>query len=175
MNVSRVENYDFQIVNIENHSLTTLTWQGMKLYVLVGIIVFNALVGIFGEATIIFYIKKYSPEGRPINKLILVDQVSTKKWSLLNRGGGRSGSAGTYICTCQNLPMFIIAHNFWWIFILWRGLLSQKTNKRHERFVLFLGGGLHNLYPWKFSATALSWGNPFYAPVDCQLHGQKNK
>ena len=79
MNVSRVENYDFQIVNIENHSLTTLTWQGMKLYVLVGIIVFNALVGILGEATIIFYIKKYSPEGRPINKLILVDQVSTKK------------------------------------------------------------------------------------------------
>ena len=79
MNVSRVENYDFQIVNIENHSLTTLTWQGMKLYVLIGIIVFNALVGIFGEATIIFYIKKYSPEGRPINKLILVDQVSTRK------------------------------------------------------------------------------------------------
>ena len=88
MNVSRVENYDFQIVNIENHSLTNLTWQGMKLYVLIGIIVFNALVGIFGEATIIFYIKKYSPEGRPINKLILVDQVSTRKCSFFDKGEG---------------------------------------------------------------------------------------
>ena len=96
MNVSRVENNDFQIVNIENHSLTTLTWQGMKLNILIGIIIVNALVGIFGEATIIFYIKKYSPEGRPINKLILVDQVSTRKCSLFDWGGGRSGSAGTF-------------------------------------------------------------------------------
>ena len=47
----------------------------MKLNILISLIVANALVGIFGEAMIIFYIKKYSPEGRPINKLILVDQV----------------------------------------------------------------------------------------------------
>ena len=65
----------FQIIDIENHSLSIFGMQGLQFGFLFTFYVIFSLMVITGEAMIVFYIKKYSPEERSIKRMILVDQV----------------------------------------------------------------------------------------------------
>ena len=75
MNTSESENQMFQIIDIENHSLSIFGMQGLQFGFLFTFYVIFSLMVITGEAMIVFYIKKYSPKERSINRMILVDQV----------------------------------------------------------------------------------------------------
>ena len=75
MNISELENLDFQIIDVENFSLSIFKIQGVQFGILMSFYVIFALITITGEAMIIYYIQKYSPKEQSINKMILVDQV----------------------------------------------------------------------------------------------------
>ena len=77
MNTSESENLMFQIINIENHSLSIFRMHGLHLVFLITFYVICSLMVITGEAMIVFYIKKYSPKDQSINRMIFVDQVCT--------------------------------------------------------------------------------------------------
>ena len=77
MNTSESKNQMFQIIDIENHSLSIFGMQGLQFGFLFTFYVIFSLMVITGEAMIVFYIKKYSPKEHSINKMILVDQVCT--------------------------------------------------------------------------------------------------
>ena len=77
MNTSESENQMFQIIDIENHSLSIFGMQGLQFGFLFTFYVIFSLMVITGEAMIVFYIKTYRPKERSINKMILVDQVRT--------------------------------------------------------------------------------------------------
>ena len=75
MNTSESKNQMFQIIDIENHSLSIFGMQGLQFGFLFTFYVIFSLMVITGEAMIVFYIKIYSPKERSINRMILVDQV----------------------------------------------------------------------------------------------------
>ena len=75
MNTSESTNQMYQIIDIENHSLSIFGMQGLQFGFLIIFYVIFSLMVITGEAMIVFYIKKYSPKERSINRMILVDQV----------------------------------------------------------------------------------------------------
>ena len=75
MNTSESTNQMYQIIDIENHSLSRYGMQGLQFGCLITFYVIFSLMVITGEAMIVFYIKKYSPKEQSINKMILVDQV----------------------------------------------------------------------------------------------------
>ena len=77
MNTSESENLMFQIINIENHSLSIFRMHGLHLVFLITFYVICSLMVITGETMIVFYIKKYSPKDQSINRMIFVDQVCT--------------------------------------------------------------------------------------------------
>ena len=77
MNTLESKNQMFQIIDIENHSLSIFEMQGLQFGFLITFYVISSLMVITGEAMIVFYIKKYSPKEHSINKMILVDQVRT--------------------------------------------------------------------------------------------------
>ena len=76
MNISGAESLEFQINQLEDHSLSILKLHGLKLYISSTFMVISTLIAITGEAIIIYYIQKYSPKEHSINKMISVDQVS---------------------------------------------------------------------------------------------------
>ena len=75
MNTLESKNQMFQIIDIENHSLSIFEMQGLQFGFLITFYVIFSLMVITGEAMIVFYIKTYSPKERSINRMILVDQV----------------------------------------------------------------------------------------------------
>ena len=75
MNTSESRNQMFEIIDIENHSLSIFGVQGLQFGFLFTFYVIFSLMVITGEAMIAFYIKNYSPKERSINRMILVDQV----------------------------------------------------------------------------------------------------
>ena len=75
MNTSESRNQMFEIIDIENHSLSIFGMQGLQFSFLITFYVIFSLIVITGEAMIVFYIKNYSPKERSINRMILVDQV----------------------------------------------------------------------------------------------------
>ena len=77
MNTSESKNLMFQIISIENHSLSIFGMQGLHFGFLITFYVICSLMVITGETMIVFYIKKYSPKDQSINRMIFVDQVCT--------------------------------------------------------------------------------------------------
>ena len=77
MNTLESTNQMYQIIDIENHSLSVFGMQGLQFGFLLTFYVIFWLMVIAGEAMIVFYIKKYSPKEQSINKMIFVDQVCT--------------------------------------------------------------------------------------------------
>ena len=77
MNTSESKNQMFQIIDIENHSLSIFGMHGFYFGFLITFYVICSLMAITGEAMIVYYIKKYSPKEQSINRMIFVDQVCT--------------------------------------------------------------------------------------------------
>ena len=77
MNTSESKNQMFQIIDIENHSLSIFGMHGLHFGFLITFYVICSLMAITGEAMIVYYIKKYSPKEQSINRMIFVDQVCT--------------------------------------------------------------------------------------------------
>ena len=75
MNTSESKNQMFQIIDIENHSLSIFEINGLHFGFLITFYVTCSLIVITGEAMIVYYIKKYSPKEQSINRMILVDKV----------------------------------------------------------------------------------------------------
>ena len=68
-------NQSFEIIHIEDHSLTFFRWEEWISKLLTFFLAICALVSIIGTTMIIFYIAKHAPKERPINRMILIDQV----------------------------------------------------------------------------------------------------
>ena len=72
---SSVDNLHFEMTDLEDQSLSIFSWQGWSLWVFKCFLAFCGLICIIGRFLIIHYIQKYAPKQRPINRMILVDQV----------------------------------------------------------------------------------------------------
>ena len=70
-----LDNQIFNVINVEDQSVTVFNWEWWKICLLLGLYLISASVGLCGQVMIITYIIKYAPKGRPINEMILVDQV----------------------------------------------------------------------------------------------------
>ena len=66
----------FKIINVEDHSIQNLQWDWWLLFLFITYYIICAAIAIGGQSMIIFYIAKYAPKERPINKMILLDQVN---------------------------------------------------------------------------------------------------
>ena len=64
-----------QIIAIEDNSLLIFSWQGWSVGVFKCFLGICGLTCIIGRSLIINFILKYAPKQRPINTMILVDQV----------------------------------------------------------------------------------------------------
>ena len=71
----------FNVINVEDQTVAIFNWEWWKICILLGLYLINASVALCGQVMIIIYIVNYAPKGRPINEMILVDQV---KMSNLN-------------------------------------------------------------------------------------------
>ena len=71
-----VDHHDYEFTNVEDHTLPYFKWEWWQLYLFIAYYIICAVIAIVGQTMIIFYIARYAPKNRPINKMILVDQVS---------------------------------------------------------------------------------------------------
>ena len=69
----------FNVINVEDQSVAIFNWEWWKICILLGLYLICVSVTLCGVVMIIIYIVKYAPKGRPINEMILVDQVKNFK------------------------------------------------------------------------------------------------
>ena len=69
---------ELQIYNIEDHASTIFKLQYWQFVCLICYYSVCAIIAIFGEALIIFYIARHAPKNRPLNRMILIDQVNIR-------------------------------------------------------------------------------------------------
>ena len=67
---------EYQIIEIEDHSIGIFRWQEWKFNLFIFFIVLCAVITIGGQAVIVYYIGRKAPKKRPINTMIIFDQVS---------------------------------------------------------------------------------------------------
>ena len=65
--------------DLEDHTLSYFKWEWWQLYLFIVYYIICAVIAILGQIMIVFYIAKHAPKNRPINKMILVDQVSYQR------------------------------------------------------------------------------------------------
>ena len=65
----------FDVLSIQNQKIGTFELEWWKLILLFFFYAIAAGITIFGQVMIILYIKKFAPKERPINRMILIDQV----------------------------------------------------------------------------------------------------
>ena len=65
----------FNVIIVEDQTVAIFNWEWWKICILLGLYLIIASVALCGQVMIIIYIVKYAPKGRPINEMILVDQV----------------------------------------------------------------------------------------------------
>ena len=70
-----VTNDTFEIANVTDHRVPVYRMQLWKLSALIAFFVIFSILGKIGQLMIIWYLKGYAPKNRPINRMILVDQV----------------------------------------------------------------------------------------------------
>ena len=75
MNSSVFDELDNQIIEIHDHSLSLLNWPGWQLSLYLLFLAICSVIAIGGRTMIIYYLLRHAPKERPINKMILVDQV----------------------------------------------------------------------------------------------------
>lgn len=73
-----VEKEEFQIINLENHTIQIFQWPEWKSNLIVICSTMSVLISLCGKGMIVYYIKTYAPKGRPINEMFLIDQVYHK-------------------------------------------------------------------------------------------------
>jgi hypothetical protein len=66
---------EFQISIIEDHAVPIFKLQCWQLVLLSCYYSICASIAIVGEALVIFYILQHAPKERPLNRMILLDQV----------------------------------------------------------------------------------------------------
>ena len=64
--------------NLVNESIQLVKWTGVKSVVLVIFTIFIGLLGMISKGLIINYVLRFAPKNRPINTLMLFEQVSKK-------------------------------------------------------------------------------------------------
>ena len=65
----------YQIIETEDHNLSIYKLEKWQSNILVSFLCVCLVIDIVGKGMIIFYIGNYAPKERPINRMILVDQV----------------------------------------------------------------------------------------------------
>ena len=72
-----IDNQTYQdiIANVESTEIAIFKWEWWKICLLLGFYTISATISICGQAMIIIYIARYAPKQRPINRMILIDQV----------------------------------------------------------------------------------------------------
>ena len=71
-----INNSNIQIDSLEDHSLTIFRCQSWPYGFLIGFLTVSTMVTIVGKMMIIYYMTNYAPKRRPINWIILFDQVN---------------------------------------------------------------------------------------------------
>ena len=69
------------VINIQNQKIDTFEWDQWKLILLFFFYAIGAGIMICGQVMIIVYIRKFAPKERQINRMILIDQISTYRHS----------------------------------------------------------------------------------------------
>ena len=72
---------EYEIIDITDHSLIIFRLESWQSGLLIISLASCGLVSIGGTLMIINYIKRFAPKDRPINTMVLVDQVSTMEIS----------------------------------------------------------------------------------------------
>ena len=72
---------EYEIIDITDHSLIIYRLESWQSGLLIISLASCGLVSIGGTLMIINYIKRFAPKDRPINTMVLVDQVSTMEIS----------------------------------------------------------------------------------------------
>ena len=67
----------FDVISIQNQKVGIFEWDWWKLILLFIFYAIGAGIMTCGQVMIIVYIKKFAPKVRPINRMILIDQVQT--------------------------------------------------------------------------------------------------
>ena len=70
-----VGNQSYHLDKMEDQSLSTFKWNNWDLTFSAFILIIAGIISIGGQALIIHYIKDHTKKERPIDRLILVDQV----------------------------------------------------------------------------------------------------
>ena len=70
-----LESEEFQISDIKDHSIPIFKLQYWQLVLFICYYSVCAIITIVGEALVIFYIARHAPKNRPLNRMILIDQV----------------------------------------------------------------------------------------------------
>ena len=70
-----LESEEFQISDIKDHSIPIFKLQYWQLFLFICYYSVCAIITIVGEALVIFYIARHAPKKRPLNRMILIDQV----------------------------------------------------------------------------------------------------
>ena len=79
-----MKDQEFEAINVDDHLVPIYRLQWWELYLFICYYVICAIIVISGQLMIIFFIKRYAPKERPINRMILVDQVRTITWNLIS-------------------------------------------------------------------------------------------
>ena len=66
---------EFQISDTEDHGVPIFKLQYWQLVLLICYYSICGIIAIVGEALVIFYIVQHAPKERPLNRMILIDQV----------------------------------------------------------------------------------------------------
>ena len=80
---------EFQITQIVDHGISIFRWQEWKSNLFLVFLGSCIVIAIGGQGMIIFYIGRYATKERPINRMILVDQVGNYIFSLLQTKSSR--------------------------------------------------------------------------------------
>ena len=70
-----VGNQTYEIIDIDDQSLSIFKWKDWELNLLLISLTISEMICISGQAMIIIYIQRYAKKDRPINTMIWVDQV----------------------------------------------------------------------------------------------------
>ena len=98
----------FEVNNITDHSVSVYKLKFWQLCTLISTYVMFALATYSGQLMIIWYITQYAPKNRPINRMILVDQVFLFLISMLSSSPQMKMPLLFYLQHCFNLHFHIL-------------------------------------------------------------------
>ena len=115
------ENFVFLWFKITNESIPLIKWDGLKSIFIIGILSLIIVLNVWFKGLIINYIVRFAPKDRPINEMMLLEQVSlfTFKAAVCLQNNLISGPNSDclhniFINVCDFIDVWpTLGYNFW--------------------------------------------------------------